>query len=327
MKKFKIGHIEISNNLILAPMAGVTDLAFRRICKDFGVGLVCAEMVSIDGIVHKNEKSLNMLKVDKYERPLSMQIFGNNLSSYVKATQYVEQNCECDIIDINMGCPAPKVAERSQAGASLLKDPNKIGEIVRSVVINTSKPVTVKLRIGWDVNNINVVEVAKICEQNGASALTIHGRTRSQYFSGKSDWSWISKVKDSVKIPVIGNGDIINEITAKDMFEKTNCDAIMIARAAQGNPWIFQEIDTFLLTGKYTKKPTPKEVIDIIVKHVGILIKEKGELRGVREMRKQIVWYLKNIPKELKSQDINQKAVEVSTKNDIIKLLEINIRK
>ncbi|AXK50693.1 tRNA dihydrouridine synthase DusB [Spiroplasma alleghenense] len=318
----KIGNIEIPGNLVLGPMAGTTNAAFRIICKENGADLVYAEMVSSEGLVHGNKKSFEMIKVENIEHPITLQIFGFDLDSFIKAAKLVNEESNCDIIDINMGCPAPKVAVKSQAGANLLKYPDKIYEIVKAVVEVVDKPVSVKLRIGWDDNSKNVVEIAKLCEKAGASALTIHGRTRSQFFTGKADWSYIKKVKESVSIPVIGNGDVVDGPSALKMLNETGCDAVMIARAAQGNPWIFKQIKDFLETGKQSEAPTFDEWKKVVMRHTELIVEMKGESLGVREMRKQILWYLAVLPKNDKIIEMKKKCISVETVQEILDLFE-----
>ncbi|AHI53429.1 tRNA-dihydrouridine synthase B [Spiroplasma sabaudiense Ar-1343] len=319
----KIGDIEINGLAVLGPMAGTTNAAFRIICKENGANLVFAEMVSSEGLVHGNKKSFEMIKVEEIEHPITLQIFGFDLKSFVKAAQMVNKESNCDIIDINMGCPAPKVAVKSQAGANLLKYPEKIYEIVKEVVKVVNKPVTVKLRIGWDESCKNVVEIAKLCEAAGASALTIHGRTRAQFFTGKADWSYIKMVKDAVKIPIIGNGDVVDGPSALKMLKETNCDAVMVARAAQGNPWIFKQINHFLETREELGPPTFEEWKNVVIRHTKLLIEMKGEDLGVREMRKQILWYLAVLPKNDKIMEMKKICVKVETLNDILALINL----
>ncbi|ARU90904.1 tRNA-dihydrouridine synthase B [Spiroplasma clarkii] len=323
----KIKNIEINGKLILGPMAGTTNEAFRIICKEYGAALVYAEMVSTEGLVHNNQKTKTMIEVSKFEHPISLQIFGFDVNSFVTAAKIVDELSECDIIDINMGCPAPKVAVRSQAGSNLLKYPERVGEVIAAVVKSTSKPVTVKMRIGWDENNKNVVELAKIAEANGAAAIAIHGRTRNQFYTGKADWSWIKKVKDAIKIPVIGNGDVVDGPTAKQMFEETGCDAIMIARAAQGNPWVFREINHFLETGETLPKPTFTEWKETVARHTKLLMEAKTEEFAIREMRKQLLWYIAVLGKNPITLHMKKLAVEIQSYNDLIDIFnyyEIN---
>lgn len=289
----KIKNIYIKNKIVLAPMAGITNIAFRKIAKEMGAGLVCAEMVSDKGIDYNNKKTLGMLKVKDFEHPISMQIFGSDIDSMVRAAIIVDHS-EADIIDINMGCPVNKVV-KNNAGAALLKDPDKVYNIVKEVVKNVNKPVTVKIRSGWDNESINAVIIAKLCEKAGASAITIHARTRSQFYSGNADWDIIKKVKESVSIPVIGNGDIKNANDAKRMIDETGCDFVMIGRGAQGNPWIFKEIDEYLTKGIEIKKPSNEEIKNTIIKHTNLLIDIKSEKIAILEMRSHIAWYVKGL--------------------------------
>ena len=301
--EWKIRDIVIPNQLVLAPMAGNTNEAFRIICKEMGCGLVMAEMVSDKAIGFKNVKTLKMTKVNPIEHPISMQIFGADVDSLVEAAKFIDLKSDADIIDINMGCPVNKVAKKSGAGASLLQDPAKVYEIVKAVVASVSKPVTVKIRIGWDFEHINCVEIAKLCEKAGASAITVHGRTRSQMYSGKADIEWIKKVKEAVSIPVIGNGDIIDIESAKRMLEYTGCDAIAIARGSLGNPFIFRELKAFLEGKEIPSKPTHEEIYNTIVKHYKLLLDLKGEHLAMLEMRSHVAWYLKGMPGSAKVKD------------------------
>src|SRR5690554_68443 len=293
---FKIKDITIENKIMLAPMAGVSNSAFRTLARKYGAGLVFAEMVSDKGLLHKNEKTLNLLYMTDYEKPMAQQIFGSDLETMVDAALYIDKHSNCDVIDINMGCPVPKVAIKAQAGASLMKNPDKIYDIVSAIVKKVSKPVTVKIRSGWDFNSVNAVDVARQIEKAGASAITIHARTRSQGYSGKADLDVIKAVKEAVSIPVIGNGDIIDGPSAKRMLEYTNCDAVMIGRAALGNPWIFREIEAYLEDGTILDKPTYKEVEEMMIYHFQSLVELKGEHVACLEMRSHGPWYLKGIP-------------------------------
>lgn len=292
---FKIGHLVIENQLILAPMAGVSNSPFRRLSRDFGAGLVYAEMVSDKGLMYDNERTKKLLYMTDEEKPMAQQIFGSDLETMVQAALYIDKNSNCDIIDINMGCPVPKVAIKAQAGASLMKNPDLIYEIVSEIVKKVSKPVTVKIRSGWDNQSVNAVLVAKRIEEAGASAITVHARTRSQGYSGHADLDVIKAVKEAVKIPVIGNGDIIDGPSAKYMLEYTGCDAVMIGRGALGNPWIFREINAYLKDGTVFEKPTHAELKEMMIQHLDSLVELKGERTAVLEMRSHGPWYLKGI--------------------------------
>ena len=292
LKKLKIGNVELDNNLILAPMAGVTDLPFRLIVEKFNPGLVCTEMVSSKALFYGDVKTKQLLKTDGEKRPISMQIFGSDTESMGFAAKYVSEFA--DIVDINMGCPAPKVVKNGD-GSRLLLDLNKAEEIIKVVVANSKVPVTLKFRKGWNSENIVACDVAKIAEQNGISAITIHGRTRDEFYSGKADLDIIKKVKESVNIPVIGNGDIIDEESAKYMLEYTGVDGIAIGRGSMGNPWIFAQIQHYLKTGKKMSRITEQEKYEILKEHIDLDIREKGEAVALNEMRKHIAWYTKNM--------------------------------
>lgn len=291
----KIGNIETKNNIVLAPMAGVCNSSFRRIIKDMGAGLIYAEMVSDKAIVYGNEKTIDMLYMEEYERPLVQQIFGSDKDSFVAAAKYIEEVQKPDIIDINMGCPVPKVALKAQAGSALLKNPEKVYEIVKAVVESVSIPVTVKIRSGWDEKSINAVEIAKLCEKAGASAICVHGRTRKQAYTGKVNLDIIKEVKENVSIPVIGNGDVNSIESAKHMFEYTGCDGIMIGRASLGNPFIIKQLVEYFDTGVILEEPTYKEKLDIARLHFDNLVKDKGESLALIEMRTHLTWYFKGL--------------------------------
>ena len=301
---WKIGNVEIKNRIVFAPMAGISNESFRSIIKSMGAGLIYSEMVSNMGIIYNSKNTINMLKINDEERPISIQIFGSDVDSFVKASKYVCENAKPDIIDINMGCPVPKVALRSQAGSGLLKDPQKIYEIVNAVVNSVNVPVTVKIRAGWNNNTINCVEVAKLIEKAGASAIAIHPRTREQGYSGKADWNLIKAVKDSVNIPVIGNGDITTIYDTKRMLEETGCDAIMIGRATIGNPWFIRECVEYVENNNIIDKPTNKERIDMMVYHYELIKKNEGNKKAILDIKTHALAYLKYIPqsKQLKTE-------------------------
>lgn len=301
---WKIGNVEIKNRIVFAPMAGISNESFRSIIKSMGAGLIYSEMVSNMGIIYNSKNTINMLKINDEERPISIQIFGSDVDSFVKASKYVCENAKPDIIDINMGCPVPKVALRSQAGSGLLKDPQKIYEIVSAVVNSVDVPVTVKIRAGWNNSTINCVEVAKLIEKAGASAIAIHPRTREQGYSGKADWNLIKAVKESINIPVIGNGDITTIYDAKRMLEETGCDAIMIGRATIGNPWFIRECVEYVENNNIIDGPTNKERIDMMVYHYELIKKNEGDKKAILDIKTHALAYLKYIPqsKQLKTE-------------------------
>ncbi len=315
---FKIGNVKIDNNVCLAPMAGVCNSAFRRIVKEMGCGLIYAEMVSDKAICYDNEKTMDMLYMTEEERPIAQQIFGSDVDSFVKAAKKLEETMHPDIIDINMGCPVPKVAVRAQAGSALLKDPEKIYEIVKAVKESVNVPVTVKIRSGWDKNSINAVEVAKTCEKAGASAIAVHPRTRSQGYSGKADWNIIKEVKQNVNIPVIGNGDIKTVDDAIKMIKETNCDAIMIGRGVLGNPYLIKQIVTYFKTGEKLSDQTPKEKMQTCLKHFNYLLEIKPEKVAVLEMRTHAAWYLKGL---FNATYVKEKLYKLKTKEEFIKTI------
>lgn len=316
LKKLKIGNVELENNLILAPMAGVTDLPFRKICKEFGPGLVCTEMVSSKAIFYDDSKTKLLMNMDGEKRPISMQIFGSDEETMGYSAKYVSELSE--IVDINMGCPAPKVVKNGD-GSKLLLDIEKAEKVIKSVVKNSNKPVTLKLRKGWDLNNIVAVEFAQMAEKAGVSAITIHGRTRTEMYSGKADLDIIKKVKESVSIPVIGNGDVVDEESALKMFEYTGVDGVMIGRATFGNPWIFERIKHFLETGEKLPETSREEKLRIIRKHIELELKEKEEITAIRELRKHIAWYTKNMPN---SSEFRNEINRIEDKDELIKKVD-----
>ncbi len=313
----KIGNIEMKNQVVLAPMAGVCNSAFRLTVKEFGAGLVCAEMVSDKGIILKNEKTMNMLYIDEREKPLSLQIFGGEKETLVQAAKFVDENTNADIIDINMGCPVPKIT-KCDAGAKWLLDPNKIYEMVSAVTDVVKKPVTVKMRMGWDEDHIFAVKNAQAVERAGGKAVSLHGRTRVQMYEGKANWEIIREVKQSIGIPLIGNGDVTTPQDAKRMLEETGCDGVMIGRAALGNPWMIYRTVKYLESGELMGEPTVREKIDVCILHLDRLIALKGEYVAVREMRKHAAWYLKGIRGNAK---VRNGINECNTRTDLVTLL------
>lgn len=305
MRSLRIGNVDIPNNLILAPMAGVTDLPFRLICKEAGAGLLCMEMVSAKAIFYNNKNTEELMRIEEGEWPVSLQLFGSDPDIISEMAKRIEDR-PFSILDINMGCPVPKVVNNGE-GSALMKNPKLVEEIITKTVRAIHKPVTVKIRKGFDEANVNAVEIAKIAEACGAAAIAVHGRTREQYYSGKADWDIIAKVKQAVSIPVIGNGDITDGQTAKKMLEETGCDGLMIGRAAMGNPWIFRDIAAYLNEGMILERPDREEMKKTILKHADLMLLYKGEYTGIREMRKHISWYTKGIPGSAKFRnEINQ---------------------
>ncbi len=289
----KIGNVQLKNNVVLAPMAGITDLPYRLLCIEQGVGLVYTELISAKGLYYENDKTNDMLITDLREKPSTIQIFGSD-AKIMGAIAKKLNSIDFDILDINMGCPAPKIVKNGD-GSALMRDPENVGNIITEVVKNSEKPVTFKIRKGWDETSVNAVEIAKIGEQCGAAAVAVHGRTRDQFYSGLADYDIIRDVKKAVSIPVIGNGDIVDYKSAQHMLDYTGCDGIMIGRGAQGNPFIFKEITTYLRTGEVLTKPTKEEVINMALRHTRDLIEYKGEYTGIREARKHLSWYIKGL--------------------------------
>ena len=317
--KFNIGNVVIDGKIIVAPMAGISNMTFRKICKSMGASLVVAEMVSDKSITFGNEKTFELLKMDESERPISQQIFGSDEKSFVEAAKIVESKMHPDIIDINMGCPVPKVAIKNQAGSALLKNPEKVGKIVKAVVDSVNVPVTVKIRSGWDAKSINAVEIAKICEKAGASAITVHARTRAQGYSGKADWNIIKEVVQNVSIPVIGNGDVTSCFDAKRMLDETGCAAVMIGRGLLGNPWLIKECKDYLEEGILPAKVTFNEKLDMMEYHLTKLCLDKSEKAAVLEMRMHLLNYLKGMPD---ASNIKNLVCKAKSKDEIINILE-----
>lgn len=313
----KIGNVQLNNKVFLSPMAGVTDLPFRLICKEKGCGMLYTEMINAKALCYDDENTKKMLKIEDEERPIAVQIFGSEPEFMGKAAAIMNEYPN-EILDINMGCPAPKVIKNGD-GSALMRNPKLASEVLSSVVKNSKKPVTLKIRKGWDDDSVNAVEIAKIAEQCGISALAIHGRTREQFYSGKADWDIIEQIKQTINIPVIGNGDVFEVEDAVNMLEKTKCDAIMIGRGAQGNPWIFKRINHYMETGEILPEPTLEERITTAIKHMNLAVAEHGEYVAVREMRKHIGWYLKGLKNSAKYRDQINKITDYK---EVIAMLE-----
>ena len=298
IRKLQIGDVQLENNLILAPMAGVTDLPFRLLCKEQGAGLLCMEMVSAKAILYNNKNTEALMAIDDREPPVSLQLFGSDPDVISEMAKRIEER-PFSILDINMGCPVPKVTGNGE-GSALMKNPKLVEEIITKTARAIRKPVTVKIRKGFDESHVNAVEIAKIAEASGAAAVAVHGRTREQYYSGKADWDIIRQVKEAVKIPVIGNGDVTSPEAARQLMETTGCDGIMIGRGAQGNPWIFRQILHWMETGEEEPKPDLEEVKAMILRHARMLVEYKGAYTGIREMRKHVAWYTAGYPNSAK---------------------------
>lgn len=317
----KIGNIEIENCLALGPMAGVTDLPFRLLCKEMGCNMLYTEMVSAKAILYKNKNTKELLNIDKNEHPVGVQLFGSDPDIMAQIAAQVEEG-ECDFIDINMGCPVPKIVNNGE-GSALLKQPKLVEEILTKMVKAVNKPVSVKIRKGFENGTVYAVEIAKIAESCGVSAIAVHGRTREQYYSGKADWDVIKDVKKAVKIPVIGNGDIFSAEDAKAMKEYTGCDGLMVARGARGNPWIFREIKEYLENGNVIDKPKINDIREMIIRHAKMLVDYKGEYTGIREMRKHIAWYTAGLPH---SAELRRMCNQIETMENLIETVNAKLQ-
>ncbi len=309
----KIGNVTIENPFVLAPMAGVTDLPFRVLCKEQGAGLICMEMVSAKAIQFNNKNTFELMETDEREHPVSLQLFGSDPDVISEMAKRIEDR-PFDILDINMGCPVPKVAGNGE-GSALMKNPKLIGEIVEKTVKAIKKPVTVKIRKGFDEAHVNAVEVAKIIEQSGAAAVAVHGRTREQYYSGKADWDIIRQVKEAVQIPVMGNGDVTSPESAREMMEQTGCDFVMIGRAVRGNPWIFADMNHYFAEGIHLERPSWAEVREMMLRHARMEIELRGEYTGIREMRKHVAWYTTGMPHSAK---LRKNLGEMNSYEDLV---------
>ena len=314
----KIGNLKLENKVFLSPMAGVTDLPFRLICKEHDCGMLYTEMINAKALCYDDENTKKMLKMEEAEHPVAVQIFGSDPEYMGRAAEIMNQYSN-EILDINMGCPAPKVVKNGD-GSALMRNPKLAEQVLKAVVKNSEKPVTLKIRKGWDDDSVNAVEIAKIAEACGISALAIHGRTREQYYSGKADWNIIAQVKETISIPVIGNGDVFSVEDAINMQNKTNCDAIMIGRGAQGNPWIFKRINHYIQTGEILPEPTVEEKISTAKKHLKLAVEEHGEYIAVREMRKHIAWYLKGLKNSARTRDQINK---IESYQEVVQKLDI----
>lgn len=315
--KLRIGNVELDNPFILAPMAGVTDLPFRLLCREQGAGLLCMEMVSAKAIHFGNKNTRALMEIHPQEKPVSLQLFGSDPDLMAEIADQIEEE-PFDILDINMGCPVPKVVNNGE-GSALLKNPALVREIVTKVSRAIKKPLTVKIRKGFDDTCVNAVEIARILEDSGVAAVAVHGRTREQYYSGRADWDIIRQVKEAVSIPVIGNGDVDSPEKAEAMFRETGCDGVMIGRASRGNPWIFHQLNTYFESGKVEKKPELSEVKDMILRHAGLLLEKKGAYTGMREMRKHVAWYTAGYPRSAR---LRQAINEIESLEGLKELLE-----
>ncbi len=322
MSKLKLGTVELESNVILAPMAGVTNQAFKQIVRELGAGLICTEMVNDKALLHDNERTKKMIEITPEEHPVALQLFGSEIETMVEAAKYLDKHSDTDIIDINMGCPAPKITKNA-SGSKILLDPDHVYNLTKAIVDAVDKPVMVKMRLGWDDDHLNVIENAQNVERAGAVAVVVHGRTTKQFYSGEANWQWIKKVKEAVSIPVIGNGDIDSPQKAKEMIEYSGVDGIMIGRAAMGNPWIFKRISHYLETGELLPEPTADEKVNTAIKHLESLIETKNERVAVLEMRGHAAWYLKGINGANKY----RRAIQQTSTYDEMKSLLLEIAK